>query len=73
MKSLTNALLGNMVAVTHTMQKDLEKDLTAFEKLKLRLAKKNNWVTLLTLGFAFAEKDPNQILASVGIVFQWFF
>ncbi len=72
-KELLKATLGQTVEGTHEAQKNLERDLSFTDKLKLRLAKKGNWITFISLGFAIAEQNPLEIVENAQVIFQWFF
>ena len=73
MSTLTKTLLGDQVAQVHEVQKYDEKDLSFTDKEKLRLAKKGNWITILSLIFAIKTGDPTEIFTSAEAIFQWFF
>lgn len=70
---LLKITLGSKVNEVHEQQKEIESNLTFGEKVKLRLAKKGNWITLISLGFAIAEQNPVDIVENIQIVAQWFF
>lgn len=72
-KDTLKAILGEDVQRVHQGQKDQEQELNFYNKLKLRLAKKTNWIAIVSLGFAIAEKNPVEIVTSGKILLSWFF
>lgn len=72
-KDTLKVLLGSTVSAVHEEQKAVEKDLDFTSKVKLRLAKKTNWIAMISLGFAIFEKNPVDIISNAQILISWVF